>query len=85
LVVSQSLNLPVIRLIFAKEIVAKNVFLFHHFPIAGRVTITLETSWYKPLDGTSSSDQEAADQSLEFNVSCSELCKISPGPHFLTL
>jgi beta-glucosidase/6-phospho-beta-glucosidase/beta-galactosidase len=34
----------------------------------GRVSITLETSWYKPLYSTSSSDQQAADQSLEFNL-----------------
>jgi hypothetical protein len=39
------------------------------FPIAGRVSITLETYWYKPLDSNSSSDQEAAEQSLQFNVS----------------
>jgi len=61
------------------------MFLLDLFPIAGRVSITLETSWYKPLYSTSSSDQQAADQSLEFNVSSSELCKIPPGPHFPTL
>ena len=61
------------------------MFLLDLFPIAGRVSITLETFWYKPLDSTSSSDQLAADQSLEFNVSCSELCKISTGPHFPTI
>lgn len=59
--------------------------LLKMFPIAGRVSITLETSWYKPLDSTSSNDQQAADQSLEFNVSCPELCKISTGSHFPTI
>jgi len=53
------------------------MFLLDLFAIAGRVSITLESSWYKPLDSSSSSDQQAADQSVEFNVSCSELCKIS--------
>jgi hypothetical protein len=55
------------------------------FSIAGRVSITLETFWYKPLDSNSSSDQQAAEQSLEFNVSCSELCKNSIGSLFPTI
>jgi hypothetical protein len=58
------------------------MFLLNLFPIAGLVSITLETFWYKPLDSCSSTDQQAAEQSLEFNVSWSKLCKISTGPHF---
>jgi hypothetical protein len=61
------------------------MFFLDLFPIAGRVSITLETSWYKPLDSNSSSDQEAADQSMEFNVSCSELCKLLNGPQCPTI
>jgi len=63
----------------------KKYVLLDLFSIAGQVSITLETSWYKPLDSNSSGDQEAADQSMEFNVSCSELCKILTGPHFPTI
>jgi len=63
----------------------KNIFLLDLFPIAGRVSITLETAWFKPLDSNSSSDQQAAEESLEFNVSCSGLCKILSGPHFPTI
>jgi hypothetical protein len=37
--------------------------------IAGCISLALETFWYEPLDISSLSDQEAAIQILEFNVS----------------